>query len=80
MFISTMEKRTGQFEVWKPARPWSLPVISIMAFLFFLITTLCFCGTNPVISGSLADIEHVVLFMQENRAFDHVSLPFLSQI
>lgn len=23
-------------------------------------------------AGSLADIEHVVLFMQENRAFDHV--------
>jgi phospholipase C len=22
--------------------------------------------------GSLSDIKHVVLFMQENRAFDHV--------
>ena len=22
-------------------------------------------------AGSIADIEHVVLFMQENRAFDH---------
>ncbi|KAH8814853.1 phosphoesterase family-domain-containing protein [Xylogone sp. PMI_703] len=25
----------------------------------------------PAIAGSIADIEHVVLFMQENRAFDH---------
>lgn len=24
--------------------------------------------------GSLADIKHVVIFMQENRAFDHVGL------
>jgi phospholipase C len=27
--------------------------------------------TNSL-AGSLADIKHVVLFMQENRAFDHV--------
>lgn len=27
-------------------------------------------------TASLKDIKHVVLFMQENRAFDHVS-PFL---
>jgi phospholipase C len=26
------------------------------------------------LAGSLKDIKHVVLFMQENRAFDHVSL------
>jgi phospholipase C len=26
---------------------------------------------GPVSAGSLADIDHVVLFMQENRAFDH---------
>jgi predicted permease len=24
------------------------------------------------LAGSLTDIKHVVLFMQENRAFDHV--------
>lgn len=24
-------------------------------------------------TGSLKDVKHVVLFMQENRAFDHVS-------
>jgi phospholipase C len=24
-------------------------------------------------AGSLQDIKHIVLFMQENRAFDHVS-------
>ncbi|KAK6073106.1 hypothetical protein SCUP234_08943 [Seiridium cupressi] len=26
---------------------------------------------GPAVAGSLADIDHVVLFMQENRAFDH---------
>jgi phospholipase C len=26
-----------------------------------------------VSAGSIKDIKHVVLFMQENRAFDHVS-------
>jgi phospholipase C len=26
-------------------------------------------------AGSLTDVKHVVLFMQENRAFDHVSQP-----
>lgn len=25
-------------------------------------------------AGSLKDIKHIVLFMQENRAFDHVCL------
>lgn len=24
-------------------------------------------------AGSLRDVKHIVLFMQENRAFDHVS-------
>lgn len=28
-------------------------------------------AATTVAAGSLADIEHVVLFMQENRAFDH---------
>jgi hypothetical protein len=27
-------------------------------------------------TASLKDVKHVVLFMQENRAFDHVSPPF----
>lgn len=26
-------------------------------------------------TASLKDIKHIVLFMQENRAFDHVSEP-----
>lgn len=30
-----------------------------------------------VAAGSLADIDHVVLFMQENRAFDHVRHLFI---
>jgi phospholipase C len=29
-------------------------------------------GTGAL-AGSIKDIKHVVLFMQENRAFDHVS-------
>jgi phospholipase C len=29
-------------------------------------------------TGSLADIKHVVLFMQENRSFDHVIIPTLN--
>jgi phospholipase C len=34
------------------------------------ITYLSLFGLST--TGSLADVEHVVLFMQENRAFDHV--------
>lgn len=33
------------------------------------LAALALVGT--VAAGSLADIDHVVLFMQENRAFDH---------
>lgn len=29
-------------------------------------------------AGSLTDIKHVVLFMQENRAFDHVNESLVS--
>lgn len=28
-----------------------------------------------VSAGSIKDIKHIVLFMQENRGFDHVSYP-----
>lgn len=28
---------------------------------------------TAVRAGSLRDVKHIVLFMQENRAFDHVS-------
>jgi phospholipase C len=33
-------------------------------------------GSSPVTAGSLRDIEHVVIFMQENRAWDTVSLSY----
>jgi len=33
------------------------------------LAALAFAGT--AVAGSISDIEHVVLFMQENRAFDH---------
>ena len=29
-------------------------------------------------AASLKDIKHIVLFMQENRAFDHVSVDWLT--
>ena len=32
-------------------------------------------GSSPVSGGSLKDIEHVVIFMQENRSWDTVSVP-----
>jgi phospholipase C len=37
----------------------------LAAFILALSTTAS--------AGSLTDIKHVVLFMQENRAFDHVN-------
>ncbi|KAG4438159.1 hypothetical protein IFR05_006370 [Cadophora sp. M221] len=40
------------------------PLLSAFAIMYPLLA-------GPAIAGSLADIEHVVLFMQENRAFDH---------
>jgi len=35
-------------------------------------SSLIFTFAATVLAGSLKDIKHVVLFMQENRAFDHV--------
>jgi len=42
-----------------------------MAIITYLYLGTIFLST--VLAGSLKDIKHVVLFMQENRAFDHVS-------
>lgn len=33
--------------------------------------SLLFIFASAVLAGSLTDLKHVVLFMQENRAFDH---------
>jgi phospholipase C len=54
--------------------PRTLFWIAIMSLISFILTVwvACLCTTTPIIAGSLADIDHVVLFMQENRAFDHV--------
>ena len=38
---------------------------------FPIILTLCYLNI-ALAAGSLSDVNHVVLFMQENRAFDHV--------
>jgi phospholipase C len=32
---------------------------------------LALAGTTFAAAGSIKDVEHIVLFMQENRAFDH---------
>ena len=43
-------------------------------FLFFAaLTTPALCLPANITSDSLASIDHIILFMQENRAFDHVS-------
>lgn len=35
--------------------------------------TAVLAAVTAVQAGSLKDVKHIVLFMQENRAFDHVS-------
>ena len=42
-----------------------------MAFSVCWQTAVCLALATAVNAYSLADIDHVVLFMQENRAFDH---------
>ena len=43
--------------------------VKMLQYIYAVVTVLL---VHPVLAGSLADIKHVVLFMQENRAFDHV--------
>lgn len=38
------------------------------------LKTTLFLMVGVACAGSIKDIKHVVLFMQENRAFDHVSI------
>lgn len=33
-------------------------------------------AASATAAGSLKDIKHIVLFMQENRSFNHVTIPF----
>lgn len=47
-----------------------------MAFLLGVALT-ALLASSPVYAGSLKDIEHVVIFMQENRAQDTVYPPCL---
>lgn len=49
-----------------------------MSWISYLEVTIFFAlaVSVSVSADSLEDIKHVVLFMQENRAFDHVSLRF----
>src|SRR6266480_4264896 len=52
------------------SRPLLWTVIMVCLSLVALFSW-AYLYPTPVSSGSLADIDHVVLFMQENRAFDH---------
>ena len=45
--------------------------MSFLTFAGAVVAVLAAQFPIPSHAGSLADIEHVVLFMQENRAFDH---------
>lgn len=45
----------------------------MILLLPFLLAVLL--GSSPVTGGSLRDIEHVVIFMQENRSWDSVRFP-----
>lgn len=47
-----------------------------MGFLLGVALT-ALLASSSVYAGSLKDIEHVVIFMQENRAQDTVGLPSL---
>lgn len=44
---------------------------NMMAHLASALLAVCTALAVPVLADSLADVEHVILFMQENRAFDH---------
>ncbi|KAK3940216.1 putative phospholipase [Diplogelasinospora grovesii] len=46
-----------------------MAVLSILRFIAIMASMYPLVGAMS--GGSIADIEHVVLFMQENRAFDH---------
>lgn len=47
------------------------------SFSLFLLVLILGCSTTGVASADIEQIEHVIIFMQENRAFDHYfgSLP-----
>lgn len=36
-----------------------------------ILLHLCICAEKEKVKGSINDVEHVIIFMQENRAFDH---------
>lgn len=57
-------------------------LIQAFSLFFFLagIIGLTFSLPANLSSDSLASIDHVILFMQENRAFDHVSTSLLNSI
>lgn len=55
-----------------PADIFSLVSVQMLKFLALGSVVALLFPTATLAAGSLADVNHVVLFMQENRAFDHV--------
>ena len=49
-----------------------LATVNMLSFAVFGCAVALLSPKATLAAGSLADINHVVLFMQENRAFDHV--------
>ncbi|KAF5390851.1 hypothetical protein D9757_004453 [Collybiopsis confluens] len=62
MYLSR-KKRFSHKVSWTLSPPPMIPLSSLV-----LAVALC---TGSALADSLAEVEHVILFMQENRAFDH---------
>jgi len=54
------------------ARQYTLQTSANMNALFGSVL-LMFIASRPAVAGSLKDVEHVVIFMQENRSWNNVS-------
>jgi len=44
---------------------------AMRSVIFVLVVAAIAALVSSAAAGSLQDVEHVVIFMQENRAFDH---------
>ena len=53
----------------------------ISAACFILVLAIAPLAAKEPLKGTLEDVEHIVIFMQENRAFDHCnpSVPLANQ-
>jgi phospholipase C len=44
----------------------------MMSMLWGGVALVMLLGSRPVCAGSLKDIDHVIIFMQENRSWNNV--------